>query len=104
MRAGHGLVPLLPRRGYLLLRGLRLLLGGGLRLARLGQPRLCLRRRSMRLPRIRLGPLGAHLKPGPGLLGRRDLRFEPGPQPGLVPLGIPAGLRHLLLRGPAHPI
>ena len=58
----------------------------------------------MRLPRISLGPLGAGLKPGPGLLGRRELSLEPGPQPGLVPLGVPAGLRHLLLRGPAHPV
>ena len=90
LRAGHRLVPLLPRRGHLLLRGPRLLLGGGRRLPRLGQPRL--------------GLLGAGLKPGPGLFGRRDLRLEPGPQPGLVPLGVPAGLRHLLLRGPAHPV
>ena len=27
-----------------------------------------------------------------------------GPQPGLVPLGVPAGLRHLLLRDPAGPV
>ena len=107
LRAGHRLVPLLPRRGRLLLRGPRLLLGGGLRLPRLGQPRLSLRRRSTRLLRLgqpRLGLLGAGLKPGPGLLGRRDLRFQPGPQPGLVPRGVPAGLRQLLLRGPAHPV
>ena len=63
---------------------------GGLRLPRLGQPRL--------------GLLGAGLKPGPGLLGRRDLRFQPGPLLGLVPRGVLAGLRHLLLRGPAHPV
>ena len=104
LRAGHRLVPLLPRRGRLLLRGPRLLLGGGLRLPRLGQPRLGLPRGQARLPRISLGLLGAGLKPGPGLLGRRDLRLEPGPLPGLVPLGVLAGLRHLLLRGPAHPV
>ena len=107
LRAGHRLVPFLPRRGHLLPRGPRLLLGGGLRLPRLGQPRLRLRRRSGRLLRLgqpRLGLLGAGLKPGPGLLGRGDLRFQPGPQPGLVPLGVPAGLRHLLLRGPAYPV
>ena len=104
LRAGHRLVPLLPRRSQLLLRGPRLLLGGGLRLPRLGQPRLGLPRGQARLPRISLGLLGAGLKPGPGLLGRRELSLEPGPQPGLVPLGIPAGLRHLLLRGPAHPV
>ena len=40
-------------------RAVRLLLGGGLRLPRLGQPRLSLRRRSTRLPRISLGPLAA---------------------------------------------
>ena len=62
------------------------------------------RRGQARLPRISLGLLGAGLKPGPGLLGRRDLRLEPGPQLGLVPLGVLAGLRHLLLRGPAHPV
>ena len=93
MRAGHRLVPLLPRRGHLLLRGPRLLFGGGLRLPRRGQPRLSLCRRSTRLPRISLGPLG-----------RRDLRLEPGPLLGLVPRGVPAGLRQLLLRGPAHPV
>ena len=90
LRSGHRLVPLLPRRGRPLLRGPRLLPGGGLRLPRLSQPRLSLR---TRLPRL-----------SPGPLGRRDLRLEPGPQPGLVPLGVPAGLRHLLLRGPAHPV
>ena len=40
-------------------RGPRLLLGGGLRLPRLGQPRLGLHRRSTRLPRLSLGPLAA---------------------------------------------
>ena len=60
--------------------------------------------RLLRLGQPRLGLLGAGLKPGPGLLARRDLRFQPGPQPGLVPLGVLAGLRHLLLRGPAHPV
>jgi hypothetical protein len=47
--------------GGLLLRGLRLLLGGGLRLSRLGLPRLGLRRRGTRLPRFGLGLLGAGL-------------------------------------------
>ena len=65
--------------------GPRLLLGGGL-LPRLGQPRL--------------GLLGAGLKPRPGLLGRRDLRFQPGPQPGRLPRGVLARLRHLLLAAP----
>ena len=59
---------------------------------------------SARLPPISLGLLGAGLKPGPVLLGCRELRFEPGLLLGLVPLGIPAGLGHLLLRGPAHPV
>ena len=103
LRPGR-VVPLLPRRGQLFLRGPRLLLGGGRRLPRLGQPRLGLPRGQARLPPISLGLLGPGLKPGPGLLGRRDLRFQPGPQPGLVPLGVLAGLRHLLLRGPAHPV
>ena len=102
--ADDRVVPLLPRRSQLLLRGPRLLLGGGLRLLRLGQPRLGLPRGLARLPPISLGLLGAGLKPGPGLLGRRDLRLEPGPLPGLVPLGILAGLRHLLLRSLAHPV
>ena len=53
-----------------------------------------------RLGQLRLGLPGAGLKPGPGLLGRRELRLEPG----LVLLGVPAGLRHLLLRGLAHPV
>ena len=97
-------VPLLPRRSQLRLRGPRLLLGGGLRLPRLGQLRLGLPRGQARLPRISLGLLGPGLKPGPGLLGRRDLRLEPGSQPGLVPLGVLAGLRHLLLCGPARPV
>ena len=104
LRAGHRLVPLLPCRSQLLLRGPRLLLGGGLRLPRLGQPRLGLPRGQARLPRISLGLLGPGLKPGPGLFGRRDLRFQPGPHLGLVPLGVLAGLRHLLLRGPAGPV
>ncbi len=102
--AGHRLVPLLPRRCQLLLRGLRLLLGSGLRLPRLGLPRVGLPRGEARLPRISLGLLGPGLKPGPGFFGRRDLRLKPGPLLGLVPLGVPAGLRHLLLRGPAHPV
>ncbi len=89
-RAGHRLVPLLPRRGQLLLRGPRLLLGGGLRLPRLGLPRLGLPRGEARLPRISLGLLGPGLKPGPGFFGRRDLRLKPGPLLGLVPLGVPA--------------
>jgi hypothetical protein len=97
-------VPLPPRRGQLFLRRPRLLLGGGLRLPRLGQPRLGLPRGQARLPPISLGLPGAGLKPGPGLFRRRDLRFQPGPQPGLVPLGVLAGLRHPLLRGPAHPV
>ena len=92
------------RRGHLLLRGPRLLLGGGPRRPRLGEPCLSFRRCSPRLPRIGLGLLGAGLKPGPGVFRRRDLRFEPGAQLGLVPLGVPAGLRHLLLRSVAHPV
>ena len=59
LRVGHRLVPLLSGRGGLLLRGLRLLLGGGLRLPRLGLPRLGLRRRGTRVPRLGLGPLAA---------------------------------------------
>ena len=35
--------------------------------------------RLLRLGQPRLGLLGAGLKPGPGLLARRDLRFQPGP-------------------------
>ena len=58
LRVGHRLVPFLAGRGGLLLRGPRLLLGGGLRLPRLSQPRLGLRRR---LPRLGLGLLGAGL-------------------------------------------
>jgi hypothetical protein len=96
------LVPLLPRPGHLLLSGpfglggpsLRglpfgrgLLLGGSLRRQRLGQPRLGLQRRSTRLPGLGLGPLGAGLEPGPGLLCRGDLRLERG----LVPRGVLAG-------------
>ena len=119
LRAAHRLVPLLPRRGHLLPRGLlglggpclrglprghRLLLGGGLRRQRLGQPRLSLRRRSTRLPRTTLGPLGTALKPGPGLLARRDLRFQPGPQLGLILRSVLTGPGHLLLHGPAHPV
>ena len=104
LHAGHRLVPLPPRRRHLLLRGPRLLLGGSLRLPRLAQPLLSLPRRSTRLPRISLGPLRTGLKPSPDLLGPRDLRLKPGPQLGLVPLGVPAGLRHLLLRGPAAPV
>ena len=80
------------------------LLGGGLRLPRLGLPRLGLPRGEARLPRISLGLLGPGPKPGPGLFSRRDLRLEPGAQLGLVPLGVLAGLRHLLLRGLAHPV
>ena len=41
--------------------------------------------------RLSLGLIGAGLKPGPGVLERRDLRFEPGPQLGLVPGGVLAG-------------
>ena len=115
LRARPRIIPLLPRRGHLLLcgplgpgspclRAPRLLLGGGLRLPSLRQLRLGLPRGHARLPPVSLGLLGTGLKPGPGLLGRRDLRFEPGPQPGLIPLGVPAGLRHLLLRSPAAPV
>ena len=43
----------------------------------------------------RLGLLGAGPKPGPGLLARLDLRFQPGPQLGLLPRGVLMGLRHL---------
>jgi len=104
LRARHRIIPFLLRRRHLLLRGppgpgspcLRgpcLLLGGGLRLQRLRQPRLGLPRGQTRLPPISLG-----------LLGRHDLRLEPGPQLGPVPLGVLAGLRHLLLRGPAAPV
>ena len=41
--------------------------------------------------RLSLGLIGAGLRPGPGVLERRDLRFEPGPQLGLVPGGVLAG-------------
>ena len=90
LRARYRLVPLPPHRSQLLPRGPRLLLSGGLRLPRPGQPRLSLRRRPPRpgqprlglrrhlprLPRIGLSPLGAGLKPSPGLLSRRDLLFR----------------------------
>jgi hypothetical protein len=69
-------------------------LGAGHRLPRLGQLRL--RRGPARLPPVSLGLLGPGLKPGPGLLGRREPRLEPGPL-----LGIPAGLGQLLPGGPA---
>ena len=104
LRACDRLVPLLPRRRHLIPRSPRLLLGGGRRLPSLGQPRLSLRRRSACLPCISLSALGTGLKPGPGLLAGRDLRLQPGPQLGPVPLGVPAGLLHLLLRGPPHPV
>ena len=68
LRAAHRSVPLLPRRGHLLLRGLsrghRLLLGGSLRSHRPRQPRAGLLRRGARLPGLSLGPLGAGLKRG----------------------------------------
>ena len=104
LRVGHRLVAFLPGRGGLFLRGLRLLFGGGLRLPRLGLPRLGLRGRGARLPRLGLGLFGAGLEPGPGLLGCRDRRLQLGPQLGLVLLGIPVGLRQLLLRGLACPV
>ena len=99
LRPGHRLVPLLPGRGHLLPRGPRLLLGGGNRLPRLGQPRLGLPCGPARLPRISLGLLGAGPELGPGLFARRDLRFQPGSQLGLLPRGVLMGLRHLLGRG-----
>ena len=74
-----------------LLRGHGVLLGGSLRRQRPGQPGIGLLRRSARLSGLSLGLLGAGLQGGPGLLCRRDLRSEPGPQPGLVPRGA-AGL------------
>ena len=88
--ASDRLVPLLLRRGHLLLRGplglggpflrgLGLLLGGSLRRQRLGQLGIGLYRRGARLLGIGLGLFGTGPKPGPGLLCRRDLRFEPGP-------------------------
>ena len=104
LRAAHFLVPLLARRGHLILRGPRLLLGGGPCRQRLGEPCLSFSRCSPRLPRIGLGLIGAGLKPGPGLFRCRGPRLEPGAQLGLVPLGVPAGLRHLLLRSVAHSV
>ena len=100
LRTGYGLVPLPPHRSQLLPRGPRLLLSGGLRLPRPGQPRLGLRRGLPRLARIGLGLLGAGPKLRPGFFGCRDLRL----QPGLVRARRLAGLRHLLFRRPAHPI
>ena len=117
LRAGYRVVPLPPYRSQLLPRGPRLLLSGGLGLPRPGQPRLSLGCCSTRLLRIGLGPLGAGLKPRPGLFSRRDLlvrrparpvqlhlsRLSPG-HPGLraayrvVPL--PPYRSQLLPRGP----
>ena len=53
---------------------------------------------------LSLGVLGAGLEGGAGVFGRRDLRFEPGPQPGLVPRGVLAGLGHLPVGGLAGPV
>ncbi len=41
--------------------------------------------------RLGLGVVGAGMNPGARVLERRDLRFEPGPQLGLVPGGLLAG-------------
>jgi hypothetical protein len=116
LRGGHRIVSFPPRRGHLLLcgplglgdprlrrqvRGRRLLFGGRCRRYRLGPPRLGLGRSRARLSGLRLGPLGTGLKPSLGFLCCRDLRFESGPQLGLVPRGLLADLRYLLLRGPA---
>ena len=92
--AAHRLVPLPPRRGHLLPRGLggpclrglprghRLLLGGSLRCQRIGQPRLSLSLRSTRLPRISLGPLPAppehEPRADPGPPGRPTRHLPPG--------------------------
>jgi len=54
---------------------------------------------------LSLGVLGAGLKPGAGLLCRRDLGFQRRPQLGLVPRGVLADLRHLpvrILEGPVQ--
>ena len=64
-----------------LVRGHGVLLGGSLRRQRRGQPRIGLLRRSTRLSGLTLGLLGAGLQGGPGLLGRRDLGFEPARSP-----------------------
>ena len=100
-RAADRSVPLLPHRSHLLpssplglggpcLRSLCLPLSG------------CLRRQ--RLSKLRISLLGTGLKPGPGRLCRRDLRFEPGPQFSLVPRSVLAGLHHLPVRSPAGPV
>ena len=100
LRTVDRLILLLPHRSQLLPRGPRFPLSVSLRLPRLGQlpfglPGRC----EARLPPIGLGLLGASPKLRPGLFGRRDLRL----QPGLVRVRRLAGLRHLLLRRPAHP-
>ena len=93
------LIPLPPHRSQLLPHGPRFPLSVSLRLPRLGQLPFGLPGSEARLPPIGLGLLGASPKLRPGLFGRRDLLL----QPGLVRVRRLAGLRHLLLRRPAHP-
>ena len=48
---------------------------------------------------LSLGPLGAGLEGGAGVLCRCEPGFERRPQPGLVPRGVLAGLGHLPVSG-----
>ena len=100
-RAADRSVPLLPRRSHLLLSS-PLGLGGPCLRSLFLPLSGCLRRQ--RLSQLRISLLGTGLKPGPGRLCRRNLRFEPGPQLSLVPRGVLAGLRHLPVRSPARPV
>ena len=100
MRTVNVLIPLPPHRSQLLPRGPRFPLSVSLRLPLLGQLPFGLPGSEARLPPIGLGLLGAGPKLRPGLFGRRDPRL----QPGLARARRLAGLRHLLLRRPAHPV
>ena len=111
LRGRHRIIPLPPYRGYLLRRGLLSLAGPGLRgrhvllgrslpRHRLSQPRISLGHGATCLPGLGFSLLGTGHKPGPGLLRRRDLSFEPGPQLGLLPRGVLPHRGHLLRGGP----
>ncbi len=108
-----GLLPrgVLPHCGHLLrsgplsltspgVRGGHLVLGRSLPRHRLSQPRIGLRHGATCLPGLGFSLLGTGHKPRPGLLGRRDLSLEPGPQLGLLPRGVLPHCGHLLRSGP----